>query len=110
MSTLKVIFDFILSVVKVIFPGKNNGRHCRTDHSLPDHHRPDLPGNERDGSSNGSGGSYPVHRQATSNASGSDTGSTGNTTNTTGISLSNKLMGQALIVTAIVSYLCKAFS
>lgn len=106
MSTLKVIFDFILSVVKVIFPGKNNGRHCRTDHSLPDHHRPDLPGNERDGSSNGSSGSYPVHRQATSNASGS----TGNTTNTTGISLSNKLMGQALIVTAIVSYLCKVLS
>lgn len=60
MSTLKVIFDFILSVVKIIFLGKSNGRHCHPDHALPDHHSPDSPDPEGDGSSDGGSGSHPV--------------------------------------------------
>lgn len=60
MSTLKVIFDFILSVVKVIFPGKGNGRHCRPDHTVPHTHRPDRPAPEGDGGGAGSSGGNPV--------------------------------------------------
>ena len=64
MSTLKIIFDFLLSVVKVIFPGKRNGRHCHPNHTVPHPHRPNRPTPEGDGSGSGSGGSNPVDGKA----------------------------------------------
>ena len=75
MSTLKVIFDFLLSVVKIIFPGKNNGRHCHPDHPVPDRHHPDSPDPEGDGSSD----------------------------------FTDRLMGHAMIATAIIGYLYKMY-
>ena len=105
MSTLKVIFDFILSVVKVFFPGKNNGRHSHPDHPVPECHCPDRPAPEGDGSSPGSSGSHPVDSE------------TGETTAETedapepdqpvAADRSGRLMGQALILVAIASYLYK---
>lgn len=96
MSTLKVIFNFILSVVKIIFPGKNNGRHCHPDHPVPDTHRPDRPVPEGDGGGTGSGGSHPVGE-----AAGEEKPPPSNP--------SGRLMGQALIATAIIGYLYKMF-
>ena len=64
MSTLKIIFDFLLSVVKVIFPGKRNGRHCHPNHTIPHPHRPNRPTPEGDGSGSGSGGSNLVDGKA----------------------------------------------
>lgn len=98
MGTLKLIFDFILSVVKVIFPGKNKGRQCRKDHPVPHHHSPDLIDTEGDGGSPGSRGSHPVDSTEACTA----TSSTGTAAYST-----NRLMGHALIATAIFSYLYK---
>lgn len=96
MSTLKVIFDFILSVVKIIFPGKKNGRHCHPGHPVPDTHRPDSPDPEGDGGSDGGSGSHPVDGAAEEEEPSPSI-------------RSDKLMGQALIGTAIIGYLYKMF-
>lgn len=103
MSTLKVIFDFILSVVKVFFPGKDSGRHCHPNHPVPEHHRPDSPAPERDGSSPGSRGSHPLDSEARETEA-----SPGNASEQPPApGLSDRLMGQALIILAIAGYLYK---
>lgn len=98
MSTLKVIFDFILSVVKIIFPGKGNGRHCHPDHALPDHHSPDSPDPEGDGSSDGGSGSHPV-----------DVAEIPPDEYINAANFTDRLMGHAMIATAIISYLYKTY-
>ena len=104
MSTLKVIFDFLLSVVKVIFPGKRNGRHCRQNHTVPHPHRPNHPTPEGDGSSSGSGGSNPVNGKA---------GEAKDSTDVIEIppdgEIDDRLAGYTLIATAIIGYLCKVY-
>ena len=98
MSTLKVIFDFLLSVVKIIFPGKNSGRHCRPDHSLPDHHHPDSPDPEGDGSSDGGSGSHLVDAAEIPPDECIDAAD-----------FTDRLMGHAMIATAIIGYLYKMY-
>lgn len=98
MTTLKVIFDFILSVVRIIFPGKDSGRHCRKDHPVPHHHSPALADPEGDGGSPGSCGGDPV---------GSSTADTATADASERGTAATRLMGHALIATAIIGYLYK---
>lgn len=104
MGTLKLIFDFILSVVKVIFPGKKKGRQCHKDNALPEPHSPGLADPGADGGSPGSRGSHPV--DSTTSCSAGQPPATGTAVNTASPGI-NHLMGQALIATAIISYLYK---
>lgn len=106
MGTLKLIFDFILSVVKVIFPGKNKGRQCRKDHPVPHHHSPDLIDTEGDGGSPGSRGSHPVDSTEVCPIDKPPAAPGTSPTGTAAFS-TNRLMGHALIATAIFSYLYK---
>ncbi len=98
MSTLKVIFDFLLSVVKIIFPGKNNGRHCHPDHPVPDRHHPDSPDPEGDGSGDGGSGSHPVDVAEIPPDECIDAAD-----------FTDRLMGHAMIATAIIGYLYKMY-
>lgn len=114
MTTLKVIFDFILSVVKIIFPGKDSGRHCRKDHPVPHHHSPALADPEGDGGSPGSCGGDPVGSStadtATADTADTDTAPTADTASADASerdTADTRLMGHALIATAIIGYLYK---
>lgn len=108
MTTLKVIFDFILSVVKIIFPGKDSGRHCRKDHPVPHHHSPALADPEGDGGSPGSCGGDPVGSStADSSTADSPTADTSTADASDRGTAANRLMGHALIATAIIGYLYK---
>lgn len=100
MSTLKVIFDFLLSVVKVIFPRKKNGRHPSPDSSLP--HGDSNPGTLPEADRGGTGS----HRRHPDPLESEETGETGETQETAPLATNNsptpaRLMGWALITVAI---------
>lgn len=94
MSTLKVIFDFLLSVVKVIFPRRKNGRHSSPDSSLP--HGDSNPGTLPEADRGGTGS----HRRHPDPLESEETGETA-TLATKSPPNPARLMGWTLIAVAI---------
>jgi len=108
MKIVQLVFDFILSIVGHFFPRKRKGRQCPECGILvgSDHGRCSCK--QSDGSCPGSCGGDPVMGESPENQSGSSTGekeAEGQLNKLQTDADINHLIGRAMIVVSLASYL-----